>query len=219
MKSEPLLRIRDQGFLGRHCYSENPWHVLRFALPMAIFFLWLGCSSVRSVGATLGWAAGGVVFWTLFEYFYHRYFFHWNPRHPTLRRFVHASHIAHHLDPNDLQSLNAGPVFALPLAALLYGILRLVLRDPSEAALLMAGNSVGYFLYELAHYTAHAGTGMSGWAGALRRYHRLHHHADWSSRYGVTTPLWDQVFRTQGRALQRAPDRELSSLRRGLPST
>jgi hypothetical protein len=183
----------------RACYSSSPWGVLRFWIPeMAILValgIWLGTSSAWEVAA---WIALGVVGWTLYEYWMHRSLFHWKPRNPTLKAWVERIHIHHHLRPNDYQILNAGPAFAVPQGTITYLILSVALGF-GNAAWLMAGILTGYFLYECVHYTAHAHTGTKGPLGWLRKYHRLHHHADWESRYGVTTPFWDWVFRTGGK--------------------
>ncbi len=32
----------------------------------------------------------------------------------------------------------------------------------------------------------------------LKRYHMIHHHTGIAARYGVSSPLWDYVFRTTG---------------------
>ena len=38
----------------------------------------------------------------------------------------------------------------------------------------------------------------------LRKYHLMHHHGDEAAKYGVSSPLWDVVFRTWGKALSRS---------------
>jgi 4-hydroxysphinganine ceramide fatty acyl 2-hydroxylase len=152
----------------------------------------------------VGWMLAGVVGWTLFEYWMHRAFFHWKPKNPILKAWVERIHIHHHLRPNDYKILNAGPAFALPQAMVSFLVLSMGL-GLGRAAWLMMGILIGYFLYECMHYTAHAHTGGKGWVGWLRKYHRLHHHADWESRFGVTTPFWDWVFQTQGKKPAERP--------------
>jgi dihydroceramide fatty acyl 2-hydroxylase len=37
----------------------------------------------------------------------------------------------------------------------------------------------------------------SRWAKYLKRYHMMHHFKTPQARYGVSSPVWDVVFRTK----------------------
>jgi len=67
------------------------------------------------------------------------------------------------------------------------------------AAPLMAGFLAGYLAYDLTHYAQHHFPMRSGYAKYIKRYHMQHHYKDPNTRFGVSTPIWDWVFRTQGR--------------------
>jgi sterol desaturase/sphingolipid hydroxylase (fatty acid hydroxylase superfamily) len=178
----------------RACYSKNPWHVLKFLIPVevALFaFAWQSLSATEILLYTLS----GVVIWTFYEYWLHRSFFHWTPKNPTVRAWVERIHIHHRRHPNDLTQLNAGIAFVAPQAGGLYLLLSLFVGWTTSAQLL-AGVLIGYYIYEIMHYTSHAHTGTEGGLGWIRKYHRLHHHADWNSRFGVSQPFWDFVFGT-----------------------
>ena len=59
-----------------------------------------------------------------------------------------------------------------------------------------AGGLLGYLLYDLSHYAMHRGPSRFEFFNRLRRRHMQHHYATPERWYGVSTPLWDHVFRT-----------------------
>jgi sterol desaturase/sphingolipid hydroxylase (fatty acid hydroxylase superfamily) len=75
----------------------------------------------------------------------------------------------------------------------------------------MAGVIVGYLSYEVIHYAIH----RVPWARRLLRplaSHHLHHHyADPSRCFGVSSPLWDWVFRTGRRPFPFSRERPASA--------
>jgi sterol desaturase/sphingolipid hydroxylase (fatty acid hydroxylase superfamily) len=54
----------------------------------------------------------------------------------------------------------------------------------------------GYLLYDMTHYAAHHLPMRSGYLKFLKRYHIMHHYRTPNARFGVSSPLWDYVFRT-----------------------
>ena len=65
----------------------------------------------------------------------------------------------------------------------------------------MAGFLAGYLVYDLTHYAQHHFPMRSGYAKYIKRYHMQHHYKDPDTRFGVSSPIWDWVFRTQGGGL------------------
>lgn len=135
-------------------------------------------------GPTLLWAVEflvGLLWWTLYEYVAHRWILHrvW------LFRDMHA---LHHVDQKDYIALH-------PLGTLaLYGFLWLLFGLQSSA--LMVGFSIGYTIYSAAHTAFHYANIPAGHVlFAAKRRHALHHTFE-TTNYGVTTPLWDIIFRT-----------------------
>jgi len=57
---------------------------------------------------------------------------------------------------------------------------------------------IGYLCYDYIHYATHHFRMDSPVAAYLKRYHMLHHYTKEESRFGVSSPLWDFVFRTAG---------------------
>ena len=59
-----------------------------------------------------------------------------------------------------------------------------------------AGFVVGYLFYDGTHYSVHHFVPTTRWGKFLRRHHMTHHYADHDGGFGVSSPLWDLVFRT-----------------------
>ena len=70
-------------------------------------------------------------------------------------------------------------------------------RSTAVPGMLLAGTWAGYLAYELVHLRIHSTAPGGKLLRALRRYHYRHHFADDTVCYGVTSPLWDMVFRTR----------------------
>jgi sterol desaturase/sphingolipid hydroxylase (fatty acid hydroxylase superfamily) len=142
----------------------------------------------------------GSMAWTLVEYALHRYVFHWvneGEKWRAYSRVASGLHIAHHKSTDREDLIVAPPAVSLVFAALLYGIFLAASRSVAGAALLESGLIAGYLLYEWAHYSAHRFLPKSRLGQFLRKYHLQHHHKCPDRQFGVTTPLWDVVFRTR----------------------
>ena len=59
-----------------------------------------------------------------------------------------------------------------------------------------AGLVSGYVWYDLTHYYLHHAVPRTAAGRWLRKYHLVHHFQTPGVRYGITSPLWDHVFRT-----------------------
>jgi hypothetical protein len=49
------------------------------------------------------------------------------------------------------------------------------------------------------HWYSHVGTPTNAWLKYLRREHMIHHFKEQKTRFGVSCPWWDFIFRTTGR--------------------
>ena len=147
--------------------------------------------------AALAWAAGGVLFWTLTEYVLHRFVLHLEPEHGPGAKLHWLFHGAHHEHPNNPHFVVAPPVVSVPLGALFCLAFFLVLGAPAWLPF-AAGFMAGYLAYDVIHYILHQGRPGSRLGRRLREQHMRHHFQDGTRRFGVTTPLWDHVFRTAG---------------------
>lgn len=147
-----------------------------------------------SVLAVLGLFLIGILIWTLLEYVIHRYAFHYEPK-TRLGKLLHfIVHGVHHDYPNDATRLVMPPIISIPLAVVFYFLFAFTLGRFAPAV--SAGFGFGYVCYDTIHYAAHHFV-MKGrvWQW-LKQYHLRHHYKDDEAGYGVSSPLWDYVFRT-----------------------
>jgi dihydroceramide fatty acyl 2-hydroxylase len=182
--------------------------------PAAILGLWLPVVVLLLVYAALTASEGsfplhillgiiiGLFLWTLTEYTLHRFLFHHKPSTPRQERIFFLFHGVHHAQPQDKTRLVMPFPVSLPLAAVFFGLFYLVLvvwlNAPQWVAPLFAGFLTGYLAYDLTHYATHHFPMRGGYARYLKRYHMQHHYKDSNTRFGVSSPAWDWVFRTQG---------------------
>ncbi|MDA1195150.1 MAG: sterol desaturase family protein [Planctomycetota bacterium] len=156
---------------------------------------------VAAIPLGLGWLAAplyallGVFAWTLIEYVLHRFIFHWRPKSAWGRQVHFLVHGIHHLDPWDPTRLVFPPLAGLAIAGLIYLGFWSVLPTPVATAV-MAGVLVGYIVYDLSHYYTHHARPRARYGKFLKAWHLAHHHKFWTRMYGVSSPLWDLVFRT-----------------------
>jgi sterol desaturase/sphingolipid hydroxylase (fatty acid hydroxylase superfamily) len=87
------------------------------------------------------------------------------------------------------------PSVSVPLALLVFLGFRLVL-GPVWSLPFFAGFIVGYLIYDMTHFHIHHHRSDNKLSLALRRYHYRHHFQQSDRGYGVTSSLWDRVFRT-----------------------
>ncbi len=134
----------------------------------------------------------------------------------TLHFLVHG---VHHDYPQDASRLVMPPILSVPLALFFYGLFLMIFGRLAPAA--FAGLLFGYLCYDMIHYATHHFSMKRGVWLWLKQYHMRHHYKDDHAGYGVSSPLWDYVFRTRA-APRRAPsDRsqagEESAVRASLP--
>lgn len=180
----------------------SPLTVTILWLPIAIFLLAYP-SAVQADGGTgfLFWAfLVGLFLWTLAEYTLHRFVFHFKPRTPAQERISFLFHGVHHHQPQCKTRLVMPLALSIPLAAIFYGLFWLVLgyllAAPEWVNPMTAGFLIGYLIYDLTHYATHHAAMRSGYAKFIKRYHMQHHYKTPDARYGVSSPVWDMVFKT-----------------------
>lgn len=147
----------------------------------------------------------GVFVWTLLEYVLHRFSFHgsaiasnalWMRPLKLHRQLDLAGHAKHHWQPLSRDFLIVPPVTSLGVFAVFLILPGVVVSDFSMAAFFLAGVLVGYLCYESVHFFTHHGHVRTRLGRFLRQHHLSHHYEDDTRRFGVTTPLWDVIFRT-----------------------
>ncbi len=165
-------------------------------IPVILFVLYRSWTRQdTSVTGTFATVLTGVVAWTLAEYVLHRWVFHWTNDSPFGKRVHFLFHGVHHDFPSDKDRLVMPLLLSVPLGVMFYtlflAVLGLRIAEPA-----FAGFAVGYLCYDGTHYAVHHFKQTSRIGRYIKRHHMLHHHADHDGGFGVSTPLWDHVFRT-----------------------
>ncbi len=162
--------------------------------PLGCWWLWQSYRAPGFVGSTWVLYVSGLFLWTLLEYGIHRGLLHFADVNALWNMDLARIHARHHEHPEDVSQVIISPVQTLPLAGVLYLILRVFLNAPRAGGVL-AGITTGYLCYESFHYAFHAPESLSWkWLNALRKYHARHHFETPDGRFGVTSPLWDLAF-------------------------
>lgn len=192
--SPPLFESRFLDFFSR----VHPAIPAVIFVPVIVVCFALGIQHGNGVAASIGLVIAGLLIWTLAEYWLHRIVFHWEPDHRLGSRFHFIMHGVHHDHPNDPLRLVMPPGASIPLAALFFLVFYLAFGAPTYLPA-FAGFILGYLIYDYTHYYVHHRVPRT-WAGKrLREHHMRHHFQDSHVGYGVSTPLWDHVFRTAPR--------------------
>lgn len=181
--------------------------------PASVFIVWVPVTLAMLItpwarhGVALATVAAlfftGVLFWTLCEYVLHRWVFHWMADSPRARRVHFLLHGVHHDFPNDKDRLVMPLGFSIPLGLLFFGAFYLAFGIRT-AEPLFAGLTAGYMLYDGTHYSVHHFKQTSLIGRFVKRHHMLHHHMDHDGGFGVSSPLWDFVFRTMPSVKRRS---------------
>jgi sterol desaturase/sphingolipid hydroxylase (fatty acid hydroxylase superfamily) len=131
------------------------------------------------------WFGAGLFVWTFVEYLIHGWLGH------RLRTSVSAMHAVHHSDRRRVFAARAW----IP-TALLWSLGIWAFRfDPMM--IFGTGLLCGFIIYEAIHYRIHFSVPLNRWEAALRARHLLHHQFAPTRCYGVTSPIWDVIFRTE----------------------
>jgi dihydroceramide fatty acyl 2-hydroxylase len=175
-------------------------------IPIMGFMLYRSFSrNVLGLAETAGLFVAGVLVWSLTEYLLHRYIFHWMSDTPFGRRLHFLVHGVHHDYPNDRDRLVMPLGASLPLGVVFY-VLYYFALGPVLGEPMYAGMALGYMAYDGTHYAVHHFKQRTRLGRFIRRHHMLHHHADHSGGFGVSSPLWDLVFRTMPEPKRREVD-------------
>lgn len=171
------------------------------SVPLIIFFLyssallyWSVTHTALSTGMTVGMFFLGMIFFTWVEYNVHRYFFHMKANTERSAKIQYTAHGVHHEFPKDKSRLAMPPVMSITIVTILLFIFRLILGDLVFSFL--PGFLVGYAGYLSVHYMVHAFQPPKNFLKALWINHGTHHYKNGEVVFGVSSPLWDYIYRT-----------------------
>src|ERR1700731_4413262 len=164
-------------------------------LPLIVASVYFAFSRERlSILSVAEFVGLGLAVWTLLEYIIHRYAFHYEPKTRIGKQFHFVVHGVHHDYPNDAKRLVMPPAVSIPLAVAFYALFFGTLGRFAPAV--SAGFGFGYVCYDTIHYAIHHFPMKRGIWRWLKQYHLRHHYQDDEAGFGVSSPLWDYVFRT-----------------------
>ena len=166
---------------------------------MAMAYTVITIAVSRDPFKVLALVGAGLFAWTFLEYVLHRWVLHWEPRDARLRvvRKCFPSHRPHHDAPAKERINVALQLKMTAYLSLAFTVVVWILVLPLSWSLaLNAGILLGYQAYEYVHVACHHLPMRNAWARTLKRHHAIHHHRDETVNFGVTTTIWDSVFRT-----------------------
>ena len=126
-----------------------------------------------SMGEAVALFSGGVVALTLGEYTVHRFLLH---------NIATTQHRIHHAHPDEAIDKIFWQIWVC------FAVVYLI-----AGGVVLAGALAAYAWYLFIHYCAHHSSGIL--PPSLLKHHS-DHHSFANRNYGVTTTLWDHVFRT-----------------------
>jgi sterol desaturase/sphingolipid hydroxylase (fatty acid hydroxylase superfamily) len=138
----------------------------------------------------------GLVFWTGYEYCFHR-FFHTRSPWRWLENAKRLLHNLHHEEPTNRRWMLMPPLAALLLAVPLFGLSHLAF-SPAFANCFFAFFLLGYLSYDYLHYSYHTQRFANAHWRSLQRHHLEHHFVSYGkSNWGVTSTLVDLLLGTK----------------------
>lgn len=169
---------------------------LLFWSPVIVYLLWRSVFvhelAVLQIAALI---VPGVLTWSITEYWVHRILFHYPATSSFGKRVVYLYHGVHHEVPNDKGRLVMPPAGGVLVMVVLWFLFSLAIPAPWIEPF-FAFFIAGYLVYDYLHYATHHFKMKSPPMAALTRHHLKHHFMSDKKNYGVSSPLWDWVFRT-----------------------
>ena len=165
-------------------------------IPVIIVFSVLSFRNNITAPAFIGYLLLGIAVWTVTEYVLHRYIFHFYPTSEWGKRIHFIFHGVHHDYPRDAKRLVMPPSASIPLAALFYFLFSLFLPGKAQLFAFFPGFLIGYLAYDMMHYAMHHYNFKSNFWKRIKQHHMLHHYSDSTKGFGVSSSLWDEIFRS-----------------------
>ncbi len=191
-ESVPLFESK---FLDK--FSRVYWFVpLIIFLPVIGYFIYTSSVDYSfSISRIALFFAAGLGIWTIVEYLFHRFIFHYEPKNNFGKHIHFMVHGVHHAYPNDSLRLVMPPILSIPLSFGFYLLFQWVFGF--YHAPLFAGFITGYLAYDMIHYaTHHAHFIKAKWFINVKQHHMRHHFQDPDNGFGVSSAFWDKIFRT-----------------------
>jgi sterol desaturase/sphingolipid hydroxylase (fatty acid hydroxylase superfamily) len=187
--NESLLGAALRTILNMSKTCANYWGEFAIDIPLSFMLIF---ASLRShdlsplvVVLTIGF---GLILFSFFEYFIHRWLFH-----GSSVWLMAEGHNAHHLNPMGYDSL---PFFLPAMVLMILTGIFVFMMPMSEAFLLTGTITFGYVTYGLSHFAIHHVHFQRSWAKHWSAHHLIHH-VHTNTNFGVTTTIWDMLLCTR----------------------
>jgi sterol desaturase/sphingolipid hydroxylase (fatty acid hydroxylase superfamily) len=192
---DETVRMFDNDFL--EAFSRVHYTVpIIIYLPVIAYLLYLSITTYSLTALTIaGLFLAGIAVWSLTEYLLHRFVFHFPAKSKFGKKIHFMFHGVHHDYPSDSKRLVMPPSVSIPLAVIFYFIF-LAIFGQVVMLPFFAGFILGYLFYDITHYAIHHFNMHSKFWLAIKNHHMLHHFQDEYKGYGVSTPFWDVIFRS-----------------------
>jgi 4-hydroxysphinganine ceramide fatty acyl 2-hydroxylase len=174
---------------------------VHFTVPLFIFVPVICWCIYKSFETSIGFFTFSGLFvlalfiWTFVEYVMHRFLFHYMPDKPWALRMHFIFHGVHHDYPSDTKRLVLPPSVSIPLALGFYFLFKALL-PVNYIYGFFPGFILGYLFYDISHYAIHHFNFKGNIWKKIKQHHMLHHYQDPDKGYGVSSPLWDKIFRS-----------------------
>lgn len=165
-------------------------------VPVILYMLYLSIFDFKiDLLSIIGLGVFGLFIWTITEYLLHRFVFHLELKSKLGARIHFIFHGVHHDYPSDSRRLVMPPSVSIPLATVFFFLFRFLIGEVSVIPF-FAGFLIGYLFYDISHYAVHHFNMHSKFWLAIKNHHIKHHYQNPDKGYGVSSPIWDYVFRT-----------------------
>lgn len=175
---------------------------VHFSIPLFIYIPVIGVMTWRAFDEGIApgyyflYLALGLAAWTITEYILHRFVFHFEPTSAWGKRIHFIFHGVHHDYPKDARRLVMPPSASIPLAIGFYFLFSLLFTNKTYLCSFYAGFIAGYLVYDMMHYAMHHYNFKSALMKRVKQHHMLHHYNDPTKGYGVSSSLWDEIFKS-----------------------
>jgi sterol desaturase/sphingolipid hydroxylase (fatty acid hydroxylase superfamily) len=177
-------------------------------VPIILYFIYSAFNLGLTAAGFGGMFFAGILVWTLFEYFLHRYLFHLQIDSDWGRRIHFMIHGCHHDYPNDAMRLVIPTGASLFLAVMMYYFFYFFVVYLFGGTLAMhhgffASFVIGYVTYDMMHYATHYAKFKNKWFRDIQKNHLDHHYVDHDKGFGLSNVFWDRVFGTAQESIKK----------------
>lgn len=180
--------------------KTRPWIIYSIYIPVCATMIYHSTNLPGfSPGLITGLYFTAMLSWTLFEYMAHRYLFHYQTDSLQGKRLVYIFHGNHHEFPRDKERLFMPPVPSILIGSIIFGIFSgisyFLTGTINYSFIFFPGFISGYLIYVSMHYAIHTYAPPRMLKGLWRNHH-MHHYRYHDKGFGVSSPLWDILFKT-----------------------